>query len=75
MPVHSHAETSQLIYKASQLTGFYMRATLALNGLNYTAETSETYPFHSCKTITCTYIFLQFFLSIAGVTNFPTLIQ
>ena len=28
-----HIETSQLIYCANQLTGFYMRATLALNGL------------------------------------------
>ena len=27
-------ETSQLIYTANQLTGFYMRATLALNGVN-----------------------------------------
>ena len=26
-------ETSQLIYTANQLTGFYMRVTLALNGL------------------------------------------
>ena len=29
-----HVETSQLICKANQLTGFYMRATLALNGLS-----------------------------------------
>ena len=28
-----HIETSQLICWANQLTGFYMRATLALNGL------------------------------------------
>ena len=28
-----HIETSQLIFTANQLTGFYMRATLALNGL------------------------------------------
>ena len=28
-------ETSQLIYTANQLTGFYMRATLALNGLTF----------------------------------------
>ena len=28
-----HIETSQLICTANQLTGFYMRATLALNGL------------------------------------------
>ena len=27
-----HTETSQLIYCKNQLTGFYMRATLALNG-------------------------------------------
>ena len=29
-----HIETSQLICTANQLTGFYIRATLALNGLN-----------------------------------------
>ena len=28
-----HIETSQMIYCANQLTGFYMRATMALNGL------------------------------------------
>ena len=28
-----HIETSQLICCANQLTGFYMRATLAFNGL------------------------------------------
>ena len=30
-----HIETSQLICCANQLTGFYMRATLALNELNF----------------------------------------
>ena len=30
----SHIETSQFIYAANWLTGFYMRATLAFNGLN-----------------------------------------
>ena len=35
MPVlPSHIETSQLICYANQLTGFYMMATLAFNGLN-----------------------------------------
>ena len=29
-----HIETSQLICTANQLTGFYMRETQALNGLN-----------------------------------------
>ena len=29
-----HIETSQLICKAKQLSGFYMRATLTLNGLS-----------------------------------------
>ena len=29
-----HIETSQLICTANQLTGFYMRTTLALHGLN-----------------------------------------
>ena len=28
-----HMETSQLIYRANQLTGFYMMATLVFNGL------------------------------------------
>ena len=31
---YPHIETSQLICCANQLTGFYMRPTLALNGLN-----------------------------------------
>ena len=30
-----HIETGQLIYYANQLTGFYMRATLAFSGLKY----------------------------------------
>ena len=33
MPVLPHIEISQLICTANQLTGFYMRVTLALNGL------------------------------------------
>ena len=37
-PIKCHCcpqiKTSQLIYTANQSTGFYMRATLALNGLN-----------------------------------------
>ena len=33
-------ETSQFIYTANQLTGFYMRATLARNGLS---ELSTSY--------------------------------
>ena len=35
-----HIKTSQLISRANQLTGFYMRATLAFNGLN------STFPFN-----------------------------
>ena len=31
---YTHIETSQLICTASRLTGFYMRATLAFNGLS-----------------------------------------
>ena len=31
--VANHIETSQLIYRANQLTGFYTMATLALNEL------------------------------------------
>ena len=31
--VPHHIETSQMICNANQLTGFYMRATLELNGL------------------------------------------
>ena len=31
---YPHIETSQLICKANQLTDFYMRTTLACNGLN-----------------------------------------
>ena len=37
-----HIETSQLIYCANQLIGFYMRATLALNGLSYLLLFIET---------------------------------
>ena len=33
MPVLPALESSQLICKANQLAGFYMRATLAFNGL------------------------------------------
>ena len=33
VPVLPHIETSQLICTANQLTSFYMRATLAPNGL------------------------------------------
>ena len=33
-----HIENSQLICFANQLTGFYMRATLALNGLRKPSE-------------------------------------
>ena len=33
-----HTETSQLTCTANQLTGFYMRATLALNGLNQSTK-------------------------------------
>ena len=36
----SHIETSQLICTVNQLTGFYMRATLALNGLIPTCPSS-----------------------------------
>ena len=38
--LHPHIETSQLICCANQLTGFYMRATLALNGLTIAFQTS-----------------------------------
>ena len=34
-----HIETSRLICRANQLTGFYMRATMALNGLSTTLGT------------------------------------
>ena len=36
MPVLPHIETSQLIFTANQLTGFYMGVTLACNELNAT---------------------------------------
>ena len=38
MPVLPHVGTSQLICCVNQLTGFYMRATLAFNGLNALAS-------------------------------------
>ena len=37
-----HIETSQLICKANQLTGFYMRETLAINGLNSKLKEKKT---------------------------------
>ena len=30
----THVETSQLIFTANQLTGFYVRATMVFNGLS-----------------------------------------
>ena len=38
----SHIKTSQLICIANQLTGFYMRAALALNGLNQSIRERKT---------------------------------
>ena len=35
---YPHIETSQLICIVNQLTGFFMRETLALNGLNKSSE-------------------------------------
>ena len=39
-PGYPHIETSQLICFANQMTGFYMRATLTLNGLTISAKYS-----------------------------------
>ena len=39
MPCCPHIETSQLVCTANQLTSFYLRATLALNGLTLRART------------------------------------
>ena len=40
-----HVETSQLIRVTNQLTGFYMRGTLVVNGLsNLVAKTKEYWP-------------------------------
>ena len=54
-----HIETSQLICCANQLTGFYMRATLALNELNFQWDSlsrylhkislNEIFPFIFCQ--------------------------
>ena len=43
MPVLPHIETSQLICTADQLTGFYMRATLAFNGLRRNEKLERHY--------------------------------
>ena len=40
MPVSPSLETRQFIFTANQLTGFYMRATLAFNGLNLSRRTT-----------------------------------
>ena len=45
-----HIETSQLIWTANQLTDFYMRATLALNGLLNKEETK--YPIRKLTIVT-----------------------
>ena len=37
-----HIETSQLICTANQLTGFYLKATLALNGLKWLTPNTIT---------------------------------
>ena len=37
-------ETSQLICCANRLTGFYMRATLTLNGLNKKIQPQVNFP-------------------------------
>ena len=44
-----HIETSQLSYTANQLTGFYMRATLALNGLSKDFWVISHVPFKSYR--------------------------
>ena len=47
MPVFPHIETSQLICTANQLTGFYLRATVALNGLMTQLYFSENHLLHN----------------------------
>ena len=44
--VAHHIETSQLIYIANQLTGFYMMGTLVVNGLKKFAMIQWIYFFH-----------------------------
>ena len=51
-----HIETSQLKYTVNQLTGFYMRATLALNGLNSSPNTFSI----------CMYVIPNVFLIAGG---------
>ena len=47
MPVFPHIETSQLICTANQLTGFYLRATLVLNGWMTQLSLSENDLLHN----------------------------
>ena len=47
MPVFPYLETSQLICTANQLTGFYLRATVALNGLMTQLSLSENHLLHN----------------------------
>ena len=46
--VSHHIEPSQLICFANQLTGFYMRAPLALNGLKGLRRVDRTYQSYLC---------------------------
>ena len=56
-----HIETSQLIPKANQLTGFYMMATLALNEL----KLFTNFPYLQIMTKKIKHVFLQI------TANFP----
>ena len=48
-PGYPHIETSQLICFANQMTGFYMRATLTLNGLTISAKYSIIHVWHGSE--------------------------
>ena len=55
MPVFPHIETSQLICTAIQLTGFYMRATLLLNGLTLEVKLGED-PYNALNVSKSTFV-------------------
>ena len=68
-PCCPHIETSQLICTANQLTGFYMRATLALNELTHLYLKFKTSA-HAQILITCYYILYTNFLTWNAVETY-----
>ena len=71
MPVCPHIETSELIYCANQLIGFYIKTTLAFNGLIHRWRDSKAAGLHSAALLenglNLQLFFEKFKNSIAGI--------